>query len=274
MKTMMSRGCFAVISFYVGLAGLVGHVAAETVVGSGQVYTATKTVKLSGAFSGIVIGADGIHVNAEDAIVDCGSVASSIGVRLNAHSRVHVSGGIVQNCTIGVLMGNPLVGGAAGSKNHVNGMTIRDLVFAGSTHFNGVGVATNNGSDNRVNGNTFRNLCAGIVIFSGSGSDAVANDVQTSRSDCPGQGVVIQDSNDNSVHDNSVTTVHGQGIVIATPPGPSLSTGNFITGNTATGNLLDLWDITSDCTLNTWRGNVFVTDGGAESDGPGVGCIQ
>jgi hypothetical protein len=91
-----------------------GTARGEVVTGTGQQYVVTDNVTLKGTFAGITVAADGVHVNMRNATVDCSLPAntSKIGVHVPMRNRVHITGGTVQQCSIGVLLGFPLnIGG-------------------------------------------------------------------------------------------------------------------------------------------------------------------
>jgi len=122
--------------------------------------------------------------------------------------------------------------------------------------------------------NTITNVCLGVRIFDGADNDIISNKIQSLRNDCANLvGVLMQGGKGTSVHDNDVV-VSSNSIGILVADGNELGTGNFVTGNTAHGTEADLKDVHPHCDSNTWRDNVFATDAGAETDGPGVGCIQ
>jgi parallel beta-helix repeat protein len=104
----------------------------------------------------------------------------------------------------------------------------------------------------------------GIGLFNSPGARIVGNTV-TGVFD---NGIVLGGNSAAQVTGNAVTGT-GQGEVgIGVNGGTD---GVRVTGNTATGNSIDLADTNPAC-VNTWRGNTFVTD--SEGDGPGAGCIR
>jgi len=245
---------------------------AKVVTGTGGMYTVTtKNVTLKGAFAGIIVAVDGAHVNLAQAIIDgsSGNTNSGIGIHLLNRTGVHINGGTVQNCNVGVLLGDAVSNTGGGSDNHLNGIVVRNSVIAtGGTSFDGDGIAINNGVNNHVNNNQVSNvggsfLSVGIRLWGGSDNDVTGNTVQSLKpGTLPPAGLILQGADNTAVHGNLVSNNPGNGIWAQTG-----AVGNFISGNTALNNSgNDLQDDNTDCDNNTWQGNTFGT--------ANQGCIQ
>lgn len=245
-------------------------VAGGKIVGSGETIAVTdNSVTLEGWFSGIIIGADRVHVNMKAAVVDCGGVIDSIGVDLGPYSRVHINGGTIENCGVGIMAGArslPLTP-VAGSNNRINGVTIKDGLGSASCCF-GDAIAINGGTNNRIINNQISNYrFAGIRIFHGSDNDVTGNVIRSFfGSDNTHGGILIQDADSTTVHGNDVSTGGGTiGIHVLTAEFGTSNT--IVSGNSAFGNTVDLVDDSADCGTSRWTGNQFATDGGPKRMG-------
>jgi parallel beta-helix repeat protein len=219
----------------------------------------TKNVKLMGAFAGIVVEVDDAHINLAQAVIDGSSGNTNYGICIHLVDRtgVHINGGTLQKCTVGVLLGDPLANTGGGSNNHINGIEIRNSRISASTSFNGDGIVINDGVNNRVNNNQVSNvgnggLSAGIRLWGGSDNDVVGNTVQSMLG--YSAGLLLQGADNTDVHGNTVSNNPSLGIWVQAD-----ALGNFISGNTALNNGNDILDYNADCGDNTWHGNTFGT---------------
>lgn len=250
-------------------SGAGSALASNVITGTGQVHTVmARNQVLRGNFAGVVVGVDNVHVNLQQAVVDCSLPgASNVGVHLKDRTRVHINGGTIQNCTIGVLLGDiDHTKGGGGSKNHINNVTVTNAVLFGpATSFDGDGIVINTGVNNRVNGNLISftgggrvpfALPGGIRVYAGSDNDVAGNVVENVQDGAEGSiGIFIQRADNTAVHGNQVSNNAGHGIRVAAP-----ANGNVITGNTALHNGgTDLVDDEANCGTNTWQGNQFGT---------------
>lgn len=261
-------------------------------------YVTGHDVVLEGTFSGIVVQTDNAFVNGKKAIVDCGAAVNSVGLDLGAHSNVHVLGGKIQNCNVGVLIGtltsaspegpNPP---PSGSNNTITGLTVKrlaidawsygvDPVYTGgfTNAFPGIGMVINNGNDNALVNNQISGTCYAIHIYHGSGNSLIANTMSKYNDPTCGyagvlRGILLNTTYRSGVYGNTITDGLGLGIQAGIdtrfpdPLGYATIVGNTVTGHP----VADLQEESAypDCGNDTWLGNTFVTTGGA-----GAACIQ
>ena len=261
-----SPTAFEPISGDAGQQGL-----AKVITGTGGMYTVTtNNVMLKGTFAGIIVAVDGAHVNLTQAIIDgsSGNTNSGIGIHLLNRTGVHVNGGTVQDCNVGVLLGDAFANTGGGSDNHLNGIVVRNSLIGAGTSVEGDGIVINNGVNNHVNNNQVNNvggsfLSVGIRLWGGSDNEVTGNTVQSLKpGTLPPAGLLLQGADNTAVHGNRVSNNPGNGIWAQIG-----ALGNFISGNTALNNSGDdLRDDNTDCDNNIWQGNTFGT--------ANQGCIQ
>ena len=241
------------------------------ITGTGQEHTVTsKNQTLKGVFAGITVAVDNAHVNLSGATVDCslGNTNFGIGIHLTNRSGVHINGGTVKNCNVGVLLGDPFANANGGSNNHINGVAVRDAIAGGGTSFDGDGIVINNGSNNRANNNEITNvggafLSAGMRLWNGGGNDVIGNTINGLQAGGIGAaGLLLQGADATKAHGNFAFS-RPDGVGIWAQLG---ALDNFLTGNRALGNGTDLQDDNANCDNNTWRGNTFGSSNAA--------CIQ
>lgn len=243
----------------------------EVITGTGEMYTVTtKNVTLTGTFAGIIIAVDKAHVNLEGALIDgsLGNTNSGVGIHLLNRTGVHITGGTVENCNVGVLVGAVLANTGGGSKNHIKGVLVRNSRVTGGTSFDGDGIVINNGTQNHVKDSQVSNvggsfLSVGIRMWNGSDNHVTGNTVESMKAGfLPPAGILLQGTDDSNVQENLVTNGAGRGIWAATG-----ALGNILTNNTSFNNSsFDLEDGNPDCGSNIWRDNTFAT--------ASQGCIQ
>jgi len=247
----------------------------EIIIGIGQIHTVTgKKEILEGPFAGVAIGVDGPFVDLKNATVDCGGAPGSVGVDLGSHSKVRIHKGNVRNCVIGVLSGNKFGFGPGGEDNHISGMVVEDASSAGGTGFNGAGIVIDSGFNNHVQNNTVRGATSqSIWVLSGENNKVIHNfiGVMIPQGGFVSAGVHLQQAVTTTVESNQIATETAVGILVnADGADFNVITDNYAVQNTDP-NVIDL---NPGCAHNIWENNQFVTDGGAETNGPGVGCIQ
>ena len=236
----------------------------EVITGTGGMYTVTtKHVTLTGTFAGIIIAVDKAHVNLEGALIDgsLGNTNFGVGIHLLNRTGVHVTGGTVQNCNVGVLLGEVSANTGGGSKNHIKGVVVRNSRVTGGTSFDGDGIVINNGTKNHVKDSQVSNvggsfLSVGIRMWNGSDNHVNGNTVESMKAGSfPPAGILLQGTDDSNVQENLVTNGAGRGIWAATG-----ALGNILTNNTSLNNsYLDLEDGNPNCDSNIWRDNTFAT---------------
>lgn len=245
--------------------------AKDVVRGVGQVHTVTRPHEvLKGTFAGVIVEADGAHVVLSQATIDCANAPwPQVGLHLpSGRSDVRVNGGTVQNCNIGVLIGDPLVwGDPAGQRNHIHGLTVRNSAVTGGTHFDGDGIAINRGIGNRVVGSVVEGSSSmGVRVFQGSGNFILGNTIRETHSPSNDPNVaalILQSAVGTAVRNNTIADNGSRGIWAQFN-----ASRNVLTGNHVLDNGTDIVEDTSPC-ANRWRDNAFETLSEASA-----GCVQ
>ncbi|HET9050879.1 MAG TPA: right-handed parallel beta-helix repeat-containing protein [Candidatus Dormibacteraeota bacterium] len=174
---------------------------------------------------GLVIGADGVHVNLNGHTIGgtYSHAGTSVGVRATGRQKVKISNGTITGFDAGVAL-------ISGSGNTVTGLTV---------------------ANNQGNANTFNSIFGdGVVMFFSSGN-IVAGNVVANNGPFDGIGMMGQGSDNNLVQNNVVKDTTnfnrpfnpGLGVGIITNPFLGFDrprqvslNANQIVGNTVTGN--------------------------------------
>ena len=280
--TQTSQGCIGIVALSDVYLNLDGHTISGPRSPSRDLCVGTSPAPI-----GIVAGGSNIHiVGRSDAGGNKGTVKGfDQGIQVAASGgHLHLSELTLTENGIGLTLGS--------NDNHVSDSTI-----SGNCH--GVDLRANHNviDSNKINDNN----SVGLVL-GGVNPDQIASDntitSNTFFGNKNGVSIIVSGSNHNTIRGNTVlnnpanvlelgvgidvlgndNTIQSN-IVSGNETGIQLelnASGNFVYGNTALGNALDLKDFNippnpPNC-INTWTNNIFTTD--SEGDGPRMGCIQ